>query len=69
MIPAFAQLAKERVRPDLIICMTDLEIGNPGPEPTYARVIWLGVGPRVTKDFAPRWGKTIIVKPKKGISL
>lgn len=59
MAPAFASLMRERPRPEVIICATDLWIGDPGPEPQGTKVIWLAVGKMASSQGDPRWGKTI----------
>jgi hypothetical protein len=57
MRPALNHLADDSEPPDVCICVTDGEIGDIGTEPDWTQ-IWVSNN----DDFAPAWGKTIIVK-------
>ena len=57
MRPALNHLANDSEPPDVCICVTDGEIGDIGTEPDWTQ-IWVSNN----DDFAPAWGKTIIVK-------
>ena len=63
MAPAFEEISKQRKRPEVIVCITDGHIGDPGPEPAYARVIWLLVG-RYVNEKPSEWGEVIRVEPE-----
>lgn len=60
MRPAVAAVVKQRPRPEVVVCITDLAIGHPGDEPRGMKFVWVGVGAH--QGPAPVWGKTIRVK-------
>ncbi len=60
MRPAFDAVMKLRPRPQVIVCLTDLQIGDPGPQPPGVKVIWVGVGAYQGAD--PPWGRTVRIK-------
>jgi len=65
MRPAFEEVQKLQKRPDVIICLTDGQIGDPGPAPN-ARVIWVSIGEyRAHEPFAP-WGDFIEIDDDLG---
>lgn len=55
MAPAFAHVSAQRTRPDLVVCLTDGEIGSPGPQPAYP-VLFGVVG---SSSFTPPWGEVL----------
>jgi predicted metal-dependent peptidase len=58
MRPAFDELRSGRdFSPDVTICVTDGEIGDPGPEPPWEH-IWVCNN----TDFRSPWGKVIYVE-------
>ena len=59
MRPAFEALMKERPKPEVIICITDLAIGDPGPEPKGAKVLWVAVGAYAQHCQDPAWGRVV----------
>jgi len=59
MEPAFAAIAAQRKAPDLIVCVTDAEIGDPGPQP-LSRVLWVVVGGSAAAKALP-WGDVVEV--------
>ncbi len=63
MTPAFAEVMKLRPRPEVIVCLTDLHIGDPGPEPLGTKTVWVGIGEHAGPD--PKWGKTVRVTKDK----
>jgi predicted metal-dependent peptidase len=63
MRPAFDAIMKTRPRPQVIVCLTDLHIGDPGVQPQGVKVIWVGVGKYQGPD--PAWGRTIRIKKNK----
>lgn len=63
MAPAFEEIGKQRKRPEVIVCVTDGWIGDPGPEPTFARTIWLLAGKHANAQPA-KWGEIIRVEPE-----
>lgn len=67
MRPAIDAALQLQPCPDVLVCITDLCIGDPGPAPRNVRMIWVGVGELAEGPYAtkPAWGKTIIVKTKK----
>lgn len=66
MAPGFAAVMKQRPRPEVVICLTDLCIGDPGPKPVGAKVIWVAVGQYAQSAPDPPWGKTIRTDSAKG---
>lgn len=63
MRPAFDLIEQEESDASLIICLTDLEIGDPGREPEQP-VLWMAYGdPRIIKAYGDRmpWGKVLDV--------
>jgi predicted metal-dependent peptidase len=62
MRPAFDALAREKERTDVIVCVTDGEIGNgyPDRQPPRTHVIWVAVGGMADR-FRPRWGEVVVV--------
>lgn len=63
MRPAIKALMKLKPRPDVIICLTDLHIGDVGPEPGGVKFVWVGVGEHAGGD--PPWGKVLRVTKDK----
>lgn len=59
MAPAFAEVMQLKPRPDIVVCLTDLHIGDPGPEPQGIKTVWVGIGEHAGPD--PAWGKTVRV--------
>lgn len=56
MRPAFAEIARLPKKPDVVICLTDGQIGDPGPPLHGVKVIWVSLGRyRAHAPFAP-WG-------------
>lgn len=66
MRPAFEALRMMKNRPNVVICATDGMIGDPGPEPTWCRVIWLLVGSKYTHDVS-KFGEIIEVDAAEGL--
>lgn len=62
MRPGFAAVMKCRPRPQVIVCITDLQIGDVGVQPAGVKVIWVGVGPYQGPD--PAWGRVVRIKKK-----
>jgi len=60
MRPAFEEVSKMRKRPDVVICITDGYIGDPGPEPRDYKVIWLSVA---APDRFAEWGEFVYAEP------
>jgi predicted metal-dependent peptidase len=63
MRPAFAQIAEEDGDASLIICLTDLFIGDPGDEPPQ-QVLWCAYGdPRIIDELGSKmpWGRVLDV--------
>jgi len=60
MEPAFRRLQADPDPPDVVVCITDGEIGDPGREPDWYH-IWLTDNPRWT----PLWGKHLSVPTKE----
>ena len=60
MKPAFEAMKAQKVRPNVVICATDGMIGNPGPDPTWTRVIWLLIGSKHKEDVS-KFGEIIEV--------
>lgn len=44
MRPAFEAAMRATRKPEIIVCVTDGQIGDPGPKPAGAHVVWLIVG-------------------------
>lgn len=59
MQPAFAAIASMSRRPEVIVCITDGAIGDPGPKPK-AHVIWVVCGPYQVTDTLV-WGDVVQV--------
>lgn len=59
MRPALEAVAKLKPRPEVVVCITDLQIGDVGEQIPGVKMVWLGVGPYQGPD--PLWGKTIRV--------
>lgn len=58
MQPAFAAVQRRPKRPEVVVCVTDGQIGDPGPPPRGMKVIWLVCGQfRDTRSLA--WGEVI----------
>jgi len=63
MRPAFDLIEREESDANLIVCLTDLFIGDPGNEPAQP-VLWCAYGdPRIIKEYGARmpWGKVLDV--------
>jgi predicted metal-dependent peptidase len=58
MKPAFHRAMQASRRPELIVCVTDGCIGDPGPKPRGAGVVWLLVGNYVNKETLT-WGEVV----------
>jgi predicted metal-dependent peptidase len=63
MQPAIEAVMRLLPRPEVMVCITDLYIGHPGPQPRGCKMIWVGVGEHQGTD--PPWGKVIRVKNTK----
>lgn len=63
MRPAFAAMAKLKPRLQVIVCITDGVIPDPGPAPRGTKVIWVVVGPYAS-TAALKWGDVIVIPPK-----
>lgn len=59
MKPALEALAQRRPRPDVVVVMTDGQIGDAGPQPSF-RVIWLILGRYGNTAPAP-WGDVVVI--------
>lgn len=57
MKPAFRRLVSDTEQPDVVICITDGDIGSLGDEPDWNH-IWL----TNNKSFDPAWGQHILVE-------
>jgi predicted metal-dependent peptidase len=57
MVPAIKALTARRVRPDVVIIMTDGYIGHPGEKPPF-RVVWCLCGKRPARP-ACTWGEVV----------
>lgn len=58
MRPAFDHIMKQPRKPEVLVCITDGMIGDPGPPLTGIKVIWLVCGPcRSTESL--KWGEII----------
>jgi predicted metal-dependent peptidase len=60
MKPALKLLMESRTPPSVIIVLTDGMIGDPGPEPKGAKVIWALIGSTYTNDVK-RFGEVVLV--------
>lgn len=62
MRPALDALAARRPRPNVIIVATDGWIGDAGPAPAWARVVWLLVGKSALQTPPAPWGDVVRVE-------
>jgi predicted metal-dependent peptidase len=64
--PAFAALALRRPRPEIVVAVTDGEIGSgyPSVEPPF-KTIWTLVGANSEAMTCP-WGARVVVPPLEG---
>lgn len=62
MIPGIKALMERKKRkPQVVICITDGHIGDPGPQPEGVRFIWVTVGKHRLKERPAPWGEHIDV--------
>lgn len=66
MRPAFEALAKQRPKPEVIVCITDGQVGDGVPQyaPQGVKVLWVLVGPYQMQPAT--WGTTISIPYKGG---
>ena len=69
MRPAFKAIEDDDPDASLIVCLTDLSIGDPGPEPAQP-TLWMayGLDPRIVKigrPPLPTWGRVIDIDEPK----
>ena len=60
MRPAFAAVEKLSLKLNLVVCVTDGQIGSPGKQPRGIHVIWLIVGQYANTKPAS-WGEVIVL--------
>lgn len=60
MQPAFEQLSKLPLRPEIVVVCSDGQIGDPGPQPRGTHVIWLIVGEH--RNTKLPWGEVIEIE-------
>jgi len=63
MRPAFEMITQSPRKPELIVCITDGQIGDAGPKPSGMHVIWLVCGRYRNNKPAP-WGDVIELDPR-----
>jgi predicted metal-dependent peptidase len=63
MKPAFEHIVRQARRPEVLVVVTDGQIGDPGPQLPGIKVIWLVLGSYRNPKPAP-WGEVIDVDPK-----
>lgn len=61
MIPAFEAVLATQPKPQIIVCITDGQLGNgrPATEPDGIRVVWLLIGQHRTTEWVKEYGDII----------